>query len=488
MNIDETIDAFRRGVLDLDCKRIVLRQNRDGGERFEGPGYVRQAEDGSLEFKLYAVKLENVKPMGHLEALSKAVAGQLHADDYFYALTAVGHDGTSWTAARILPAPHWDMRDKSVLVTGKMQSIVACLERPQSNHYLRLSFFDEFEVPLHFMSETEEHGNKYMVRDRATFEACDSQFEVRKREGSDATVIEVTSGSSFPTAFHLRVQEALQYITGKSAFWGARIESCGDKLEVELASPQRKSLRTQFDPPISPHSIDFYKYGWQLFARYLVYVVAKTEGTHWNPVAYHLYNTCESSANSVDAWAIGIAVAVEALASLIQLPDDEAKAQRVSLFQDRIRKWVDEQEDFADLIPRVKGLIDSMGNKRPQDALHALAESGHVDKGYVSAWGELRNRHVHPKLKDLKKPDAIDYQKLLDRIHRVETLVRQLTFYLIGYEGPFTDYGATNFPSKQYPLTGGGIPPEAPQKSNPGHLTRLARMIRGWFGSVKGSL
>jgi len=367
MNIDETIDAFRRGVLDLDCKRIVLRQNREDGERFEGPGHVRQAEDGSLEFKLYAVKLENVKPMGHLGALSKTVAGQLDVDEYFYALTAVGHDGTSWTAARILPTPHWDMRGKSVLVTGKMQSIVACLERSQSNHYLRLSF--------------------------------------------------------------------------------------GDKLEVELASPQRKSPRTQFDPPISPHSIDFYKCGWQLFARYLAYVVAKTEGTHWNPVAYHLYNTCESSANSVDAWAIGITVAVEALASLIHLPNDEAKAQRVSVLQDRIHKWVDEQEDFADLFPRIKGLIDSMGNKRPQDALHALAESGHVDKGYVSSWGELRNRHVHPKLKDLKKPDAIDYQKLLDRIHRMETLLRQLTFYLIGYEGPFTDYGATNFPSKQYPLT-----------------------------------
>jgi hypothetical protein len=56
----------------------------------------------------------------------------------------------------------------------------------------------------------------------------------------------------------------------------------------------------------------------------------------------------------------------------------------------------------------------------------------------------------------LKKPDAVDYQKLLNQIHRVETLLRQLTFYLIGYEGPFTDYGGDgkhNFPSKQYPLS-----------------------------------
>jgi hypothetical protein len=36
MNIDETIDAFRRGALDLDCKKMVLRQRKDGGEVYEG--------------------------------------------------------------------------------------------------------------------------------------------------------------------------------------------------------------------------------------------------------------------------------------------------------------------------------------------------------------------------------------------------------------------------------------------------------------------
>jgi hypothetical protein len=30
-DIDETIDAFRRGVLDFDCKRMVLLQRKEGG-------------------------------------------------------------------------------------------------------------------------------------------------------------------------------------------------------------------------------------------------------------------------------------------------------------------------------------------------------------------------------------------------------------------------------------------------------------------------
>jgi hypothetical protein len=74
---------------------------------------------------------------------------------------------------------------------------------------------------------------------------------------------------------------------------------------------------------------------------------------------------------------------------------------------------------------------------------YALAETGHVEKDYVEAWTYLRNKHVHPTLKDLEKPDQIDFQKLIDHIYRVEVLLRQLTFYLIGYEGPSTDYGPT---------------------------------------------
>jgi hypothetical protein len=43
LDIDDTIDAFRRGTVDFDCKRIVLAQRKKGGERFEGQGYKRNA-------------------------------------------------------------------------------------------------------------------------------------------------------------------------------------------------------------------------------------------------------------------------------------------------------------------------------------------------------------------------------------------------------------------------------------------------------------
>src|SRR5258708_5349873 len=215
MNVDETIDAFRRGVLDFDCEKIVLRQQKDNGERLQGPGYIRQNSDGGLIFKLYVTESENAEPLGQLDARLRVIPGTVPADDMFYDLEAVAHDGASWVATRVFPEMRWDFSDGSARVAnGKIQTLTARLDMPQPIHYLRLHFFEEYDVPLRLMSKTERLGTEYMVTDHAKFEAINAKFEVRKREGSGDTVVELDSHAPFPTSFHRRIQEALQYITG----------------------------------------------------------------------------------------------------------------------------------------------------------------------------------------------------------------------------------------------------------------------------------
>jgi hypothetical protein len=450
---EKTIDTFRRGTLDIDCKRMALSARKQNGDRFEGQGYIRQSEEGGLTVKIYVTQ-HTAAPFEHFAAWLAASAGQVHTDDMFYDLDATGHDGTRWTAKRILLSPRWDASDASVLMSGQIQSITAHLDMPIPHHFLRLHFFEEYVVPLHRTSRAELDGQVYFVRDRDEFEACGSKFEVRRRDGSGETIVEAVSDHPFPPAFDLRIQEALQYVTAKTAMWRARVQSNGQEQNLELVSPWRKAQRTQFDPPISPAAIEFLQYGWNLFGKYLAYVVARTDDTHWNPVAYHLYNACEATGGSLDAWAVGVSVAVEAVTSLIE--GSAEKDEQIAQLQDRMRTWLAEQFDLkVDLAKRVKGLIDALSEKRTVDTLYALAATGRAEEDYIKAWRYLRNRHVHPKLSDLKKPDQIDYQRLIDNIRRVEVLLRQLTFHLIGYEGPFTDYGThggQTFPLRQYPL------------------------------------
>ncbi len=457
LNLDENIEAFRQGKLDFDCKRMVLTQRKtNGGERFIGKGYIRQLEDGSLTFKLY-VNRHNAKPMGHFEALHSTKAGEIHSDDLYYDLEATAFDGAQWNATRIMPSPHWDFRDGrngSVIIDGKLRSMTASLDRDfyksRSKHYLRLHFFEEYELPLHRMSELKDEDGSRWVADHAEFEACGSQFTVRK--GSGATTVEIASETKFPPAYYLRVQEAIQYITAKTTTYRALVTSFRGGLQLELAMPWRTPSRTQFTQPISPISSDFNGHVWKLFEKYLQYVAESTKGTHWNPVAYHLNNACEATSSSVDAWAVGISVAIEAVASLVELKVDERRGAQVQLIQTEMRNWLSKQSFPKDRTQQLAGMIGAFGARRPQDVMYALAETGHVDRSYIKAWQNLRNRHVHPKLKDLERPSLTDSQSLLDDIHRSEVVLRQLTFFLIGYKGPFTDYGVQAFPSKQYPM------------------------------------
>ncbi len=230
-DIDETIDAFRRGTLDIDCKHMVLNQRKDGGESFEGQGNIRQTKEGALAFKI-SVGKHNATPFGYLEAMLSGGAGNLHRDEAFYNLEATGYDGIHWAANRIRLVPNWDASDMTVLVHGNIQSMTAHLDMPQLHHYLRLHFFEEYQVPLLQMGDMEKHGNRYYTRDRAEFETCNAKFEVRQRESSGDTIIELTSETPLPPAFDLRIQEALQYLTARSPFWRARLQSRDKELHL----------------------------------------------------------------------------------------------------------------------------------------------------------------------------------------------------------------------------------------------------------------
>lgn len=449
VDIDQIIDGFRRGALDVDCVRIVISQRREGGARFEGPGYIRQGEDGALIFKLYVETKENAGPQVIFNILTGGAAGTIFRDDELYDLNATSVDGASWKANRIASLhPNWNMQDDTGVLNGHLHAIAAGSLLPSARPtLLRVHFFEEYPLPL-----------QGLVCDRAEFDACGAHFTVKSRPGSGDTAVEASAETALPPAFGLRIQEALQYITGKSAIWRARVASCQGMFILELASPRPKAVRTQFNPPISPASIDFHQHTWVLFERFLTYLIRNTDASqdgYWNSVAYHLYNARESTSASADAWAIGVSVAVEAVTSVIELPDDRQKAEIWTNFRKSALKWLDEQQAFSEYVKqRARKLIENTGSKGTKQKLRELAEKGYVDKQYVDAWDRLRNRHVHPNLADLKLPGPREYRELFQRLWQVGTLLHQLTFYIIEYKGPFTDYGRAGCLSRPYPLSG----------------------------------
>jgi hypothetical protein len=101
LQFDKIIDALRRGTLDFDCKRMVLAQLKEGGERFEEQGYIRQSPEGTLIFKIY-VSQHNAKPFGHLVGK----AGHLYGEDALYDLEVVGYDARDGLPRAFCLIPH----------------------------------------------------------------------------------------------------------------------------------------------------------------------------------------------------------------------------------------------------------------------------------------------------------------------------------------------------------------------------------------------
>lgn len=453
MNIDTTIEDFRRAQLDLDCRRIVLTQNKEGGERYEGKGYIRQTPDGVLVYKLYVTRHENATPHGSLMTHLGHV-GKIHREETLFNLEAVARDGTKLCSSRLFPKPSWDFSTgQPEVVSGELHSLTAFPRLPQENHCMELYFFEEYNVPLTEWSEVEDSAGKHSVTDSAEFDACGAHFTVRVRKGSGQSVLEATADKPFPPEFHWRVQEALQFITGKTATYRALVRCGPGFLQLDLISPRRASPHPHFCPPIKHASEIYRQHGWELFNAYLVYVVGSSAKTQWNPLAYHLYNAREASANSVDAWAMGVSVALEAVSSLVLLQEDPVRTAKTREGVELVKRYVEGDAALKDMKDRLFGLLGTLEHPPGPDArLKWLAMQGKVEKAYIRTWKDLRNTQVHPKLADLAKPDEAAYQVQLDRIYRVQVLLCQVTYHVIGYNGHYTDYAAEGWPDKPYPL------------------------------------
>ncbi|MGS1063509.1 hypothetical protein [Burkholderia glumae] len=453
MNIDEMIEVFRLGNLELDCKRIVLTQNKEGGERYQGKGYIKQDADGVVVYKLYVTEHLNTTPHNQLSNYFSHI-GKIHPDETFFNLEAETKDGTTLRASRIFPNVSWDMyTGEPEFVRGQLQALTAQHNFPQKDYVIELYFFEEYEVPLHKWSTVDGSAGKHHVVDTAEFKACNSRFEVKVRDGSGRSVVQASSQQSFPQNFHWRIQEALQFITGRTANHRALVMCEPGLQKLELISPTKVSLQPHFCPPIKHVSLEYRNHGWELFSAFLEYVVASSSVTLWNPLSYHLHNAREASANSIDSWAMGVSVALEAISSLVVLPTDPEKKAKTEQAVNLMKQYVSSESALTEFRDRLNGLLGMLEQPPgPREKLKWLAAKGKAENKYIHRWNDLRNAHVHPKLIDLKKPDPSSFQTQLDRIHSVQVLLCQVTYHLIGFSGPFTDWAEEQYPDKQFPL------------------------------------
>ena len=440
MNPDRIISDFEQRKLHIDFLEMSFVQNKPGKEviSYKGKGYIQQTDDDILTFKLYVNETLNTDFVASFNCVNKIQSGELYSDDSYYTLSGIAADGVVWKAGHILPNCHWHGQDANPSVHGQLSSITG--GDLQSNPKSLAMHFEKADLPVLI------HQVKFTV--------ADCEFHVES--GDDNFIIRAKSAAPLPEHFAMRVEEALRFLLAQSVTPRAIVQPHS----IVLTSTTLKSPMVRLGPPISRSSAAFHDKSWDLFGAYLVWVIRETKFENWNSCTGYLHMAHEASANSLDAWAMGLGVAVEGLASLIDIEQDKAEREkrkaekeRLKKLQDFIVKQVSSRKRLKTFTDRIRGLVAGLAFVRAIDRMKWLADHGGADPTHVEAWQKLRHRSVHPAVKGDVDVASRDFQKMIDELHRMTVLLYHIVFYVIGYRGPYTDYATRSFPTKNYPVT-----------------------------------
>jgi hypothetical protein len=449
MTADDLITALERQTFEIESPRIILTQNTEINPIiFKGKGHVRQTEDDALAFELFATESENSSSPSGSEFINVSAGARLLVDIDYYTLSLITDDGREWIADRVIVSDRSIVDGFHPTLKGIIESsLLNRTEYTSDGYSLRLCFFDDVSLPYRGMYID---GGKTYIRTIDKFTAAGADFFVREEDRR--FWVEATSSEPLNESFHTRIVESLCFLLAKSVTWRVMLRTTTSEQCIELAAAKSKAQNASLEPPIASISVVYREYGWMLFSRYLDYVTTSTLHPYWNTCSYHLYNACEASTNSLHLWAIGVCVAVEGLCDLIEIdkkPEDEE-------FLKNLRKFIVEQisshPDFSPFTNRVQGLLGSMKNDGVAYRLKSLVPSGHVDESLIKTWQNLRNKEVHPTEADLKDLSIGSHQKIFEQIQQSTVLMYQIIFYLIGYNGKFTNHAAPKCPAKDYPL------------------------------------
>lgn len=454
MTGNDLVSAFRKGEFEVDCIQMQLAQNKsEKPVVYSGRGFIRLTEAGHLEFKIYADSVSNTTVLDSIKDLAAAESGKIYDDTDFFTLNAIDLSRNNWSAENILPRTHWPGPDALPHIQGSIQ-ILRCtgghFANPRLKHFLRLHFFDEAEIPCPNTSVDQTPGGPTVKHDNAKFEVLGCEFLITK---SDAEIIvETQSDTPFAPYFEARVTEGLQFILARSLSSQVLVRSDEGKQSLELSSAVPKAVRIKLDPPLASGYQGYLEHSWQLFSLYVDYITKANRGRYWHTCSYHLHNACEASANSLDAWAVGVCVAVEGISSLVDVVETDKEKKAKKDIAESLTEFIDSQKWDVILTKRAKGLLGQLQNLRVIDRLETLQAIGHVDAAHIKAWSKLRNKQAHPKHADLGSLRMDEIQGTLDLVSKTTVLMYHIVFHLIGYRGKYVDYGTYRYPVKDYPL------------------------------------
>jgi hypothetical protein len=439
MNVNDAIAQFAAGSLSLDLPRTTI-SSESTDVAFEGPAIVWQNKEGLLELKLFVTRF-STNPINTFSAMNEYPrSGELFLDEHYFKCTLVDLYAHQWTIPHTIIKQTWSFSTNQGIITSR-PAYIEVADYWHANVYTMQMIFFRQQI-----RDWVTLSNTFTL----TVTGIDRKFEcLSKSIGSDQILFEIHADGSFPEGFETRILEALQFALGTTLRIGVLDKIQGRTRIVRLYTARGDTSKEQAYPPIETRSRRFEKETITLLNRYLNAFDNTEMPEMWHPCSRYLAHMRQASANSLDAWAVGITVATEGIAQLVDYSNPIDK--RLGMVLNVIRRWMKRRQFDQNIQDRVNGCLGGLSITRAVDKMYFLEGAGSALKQDIKAWKDLRDRSVYTVV--LEELGSADIQDMLNKVHSVYCLANCMIFHLIGYKGAYSNYARPNFPVDEYPFS-----------------------------------
>jgi hypothetical protein len=291
----------------------------------------------------------------------------------------------------------------------------------------------------------------------AVFEAAGLEFLLQKKGGS-VSLSAQSANAPLPQHLDMRISEALEFTLFESERWVIRTVYENRHQTITLRPFPKERIRKTPRAPIGFRSHQTAEYVWNLFAKYLEYVIPYPRA-EWHPLSDNVHLAVAGDAGPLDSAMLALSVAIE---GVLKTGFPKVAAPDASLLQEieAACKLVSDSGLKESFKRRLLGTLGAMHMPRAKDRLIALVDAGALREELTKAWEHIRNSTVHATDLDPTKIRKVfrDYQSAL-------TLFDELVFLVIGYTGKYTDYSTVGWPLRSFDKAVKDI-------EIPGHLPR----------------
>lgn len=444
MTFEEAITHFCRGDLDVDFHRFDICQDcEDDPIRLIGPGHIRQTAEGRLELKCYAKSADGNVAVG-FDMMNQSFgrqSGELFEADDHYRVEAHDIRNDLWTSDPALIHPSWSLEIDAGMISADLGQVRRERSQQSQAASLRLIFLEQKQKQWTALTRHSE----ILVADGAIALRFES-------DGEDRICVIARCDDDFAPAFEGYLLEALQFILCKTLYPAIVDEVRSDRRILELRSRARLDKEAPAMPPLPTSTSEHQADVAALLQAYFQHVADAGDETMWHPLTGYLALARSTSTYLLDAWAIGLSIAIEGVSKEICF-QPQASPNEHARVREGIIAWMAEQGDIPEnLQNRIGGFLGSLDQTRPIDRLFSLVAIGHVHASDIDNWKSLRNASVHTRRATAAHREQVQIQKGLDQVYRALRLFYMLVFHQIGYAGAFTDYGEKGWPERRYPL------------------------------------